>query len=172
VAECKRELEYLRNLHRQYNHYFKKYFGFSEKDIADFMGISKARFSYILSEKVKMDYGLEQRFLEAFKHFDIEAKTKDFRESEGQRSIRTLWRKIRLDKRLILWIIIITMLNTAFFNPTYNNFPQCINFNRRLSQLSDVLFNLILAAIASMGFLFINRKATQTQVKGDLSFLF
>lgn len=94
MNETQEKLEYLKGLAKQYgSHYLKKYFGFSLKDIADFMGVSKSAISDLVKGKTGLTKSRELSFSKAFEQFDIYNKTKDFKESETQKSIKEFWKQ-------------------------------------------------------------------------------
>lgn len=86
-----KELDYLVELNKKYPRYLYKYFGFRLGDIARGLGMTNARFSTILTGKRPLPKDSEQRFLEIFTELGIEAKTKDFKESDEQKWMRGYW---------------------------------------------------------------------------------
>lgn len=157
------ELEYLREVNRKYGHYLKKYFGFSLKDIADYMGISKSMFTLILQEKRKMQDKYRQRFIEAFKRFNIEEKTKDFKESDMQLMIKGAWRKIRLDRRGLISIMVVAMATWPFLNNKAVNALYCIRPLVRNSCNLLKNFKAIVVFLFTIAFLFLVRRTTKLQ---------
>lgn len=78
------ELQYLQDLHRKYARYWKQYFGFTAKDIADYLGLTKNQFSAILRNRNHFPEELEVRLKAAFEEFKIMEQTRDFDGSPGQ----------------------------------------------------------------------------------------
>lgn len=126
--DIQRELDYLRKLNREHSHYLKRYFGFTLKEIAQKIGLSNPMFIMILHRQKKMPEKYQQRFIEVFKEMDIENRTKDFKPTESQLSIRSLNAKIRLDKLAVLLYIVFMvnfpeyLVSLSFFSKTLNKF--------------------------------------------------
>jgi len=94
-VEAQRELEYLRQLTREYgSHYIKSYFGFTMRDFAKRIGVADNTFSQILKGTRKMQPKYEQVFLQVFKELQVEEKTKSFKESSSQLQIKEFYKKI------------------------------------------------------------------------------
>jgi len=92
LPETQSNLEYFRQLHAQYNRYMGKYFGFTMKQIAEFMGLKKSTFSDIIKGQRNLTDEHEQAFNRAFEEFKIYEKTRDFKETAQQRSLRDYWK--------------------------------------------------------------------------------
>lgn len=164
-----RELEYLRQLHIKYAHYFKQYFGFSEKEIADYMGIRKSKLSNLIADRIKLSLELEYKLREAFEHFDIVNKTKDFKETEDQKSTRALWQKLKLDNRVFSAIIILTMANAIFLKPINRNFLQYICYLSVGNKKIVNFFKAKLEFYLSFAFSFFKQKLNQIILKPNQS---
>lgn len=86
-----RELDYLKELNKKYSRYLQKYFGFSIRIIAQKLGIKEERLCKIVKGIAQLPKDLEQKFIEIFNELGIEAKTKDFNESDEQKWMRGYW---------------------------------------------------------------------------------
>ena len=141
---CGHELEYLRVLTQKYGNYLKQYFGFTLKDMAAKIGINPKLLLMVIHDQRNMPEKHVQRFIEVFKEMDIENRTKDFKPSKFQLEMRELWRKIRLDKRGISAIILITMANTIFLNPPK---VTCLQYIRcEYAKLTQKTYNVLYKA--------------------------
>lgn len=98
-VDLEAKLEYLRGVHSKYSYYLKQYFGFTVKEMADYIGISSQFLIMIIKGKRKMRDEYAQKFLEAFDHFDIRNKTQNFEETPEQKSIRNLLQKVKSAER-------------------------------------------------------------------------
>lgn len=131
-GRCERELEYLHKLAQKYNsaHYIRKYFGFSFKEIADKLGISKGYFSNMVRGQIPMPEKYQEHFKVLFKDMKIEERTQNFQESDFQKSTRELMQRLKysLTKAILLFIILPTMVPTIFFK---NFLPQLPLITRR-----------------------------------------
>lgn len=160
-----RELEYLRELAKRYNaHYFKSYFGFTMKQFADRLGIKKNSFSEILSGKHKLKEKYREPFIQAFKELQVEEKTKDFKESPQQLSMRALLKSMK--KSLTILIL------CCIFNSMETNWLYYIGVQRRVSSLSGNIYKAVVNAILTAAFFYLHRDSTQSQAKVGLAFLF
>ncbi|MFA5388843.1 MAG: hypothetical protein WC312_03715 [Candidatus Omnitrophota bacterium] len=91
--DIQRELEYLRQLKIRYgSHYVRKYFGFSFKEIGEKIGLNKIQMSNVITGKRKLQGIQIDRLKNAFLDMNIEAKTKDFKETPAQLARKGLWR--------------------------------------------------------------------------------
>jgi len=107
------ELEYLRGLVAKFDaHYFNKYFGFTLKDIALRSGLQRQDLSKILKGKCRLPVKHMEAFIQAFKDLNIEEKSKDFKETEGQTWQRAHWAKMRNNLTTILLCANILSMNT------------------------------------------------------------
>ena len=95
TPETKEKLDYLKDLHNKYGRYVKSYFGFTYTDIANFMGIHKTSLSHIIKGKQNLTDDRELAFNKAFEKFDIYNKSKVFKENEGQKHTRDVYRSMR-----------------------------------------------------------------------------
>ena len=95
TPETKEKLDYLKDLHSKYGRYVNSYFGFTYKDLAEFMGITKSALGGIIKGKQVLTDDRELAFNKAFEKFDIYNKSKDFKENEGQKHTRDVYRSMR-----------------------------------------------------------------------------
>lgn len=124
------ELTYLKELVKKYDaHYFKGYFGFTLKDIADRMGMSNAYFTLILQGKRSLTEKRQAEFLQAFRDLRVKEKTQDFKESWLQLKTKELYRKTKLLTILLVCANIFTM---------NDNYAQYINYRRGDSRHNSV----------------------------------
>jgi transcriptional regulator with XRE-family HTH domain len=94
LPETIENLRYLRELHAKYHGYWRQYFGFSAKQLAEYLGLRQSSFTEIMKGK----WGVEKhetRFNEMFKAFQIVEKTLNFRETPIQVWMREQWKKMR-----------------------------------------------------------------------------
>lgn len=100
TPETKERLDYLRQLYAKYGCYFGKYFGFTMKQMADYMGMGKTGISAIVRGKYDITPDREQAFNKMFEEFRIIERSKDFVESHFQIDMRKHWaeQKKSLDK--------------------------------------------------------------------------
>jgi hypothetical protein len=87
------------------------------------MGIAKNSFTSILQGKFKMQEKYKEAFLRAFTDLKVEEKTKDFKESLSQLSLKALYQKRNLLTSLAILFILISM-----------NWVECIRCLLKKSQ--------------------------------------
>jgi len=93
TPETAERLRYLRELHTKYNGYLAKYFGFTMGQFAQAMGLGKSSFTEIIKGKWDIAEKHEAEFNRAFDDLKVMEKTKDFKESNFQLSLREHWKK-------------------------------------------------------------------------------
>ena len=125
---CQPELDYLRGLKAKYgSHYLIKYFSFSLREMADKLGINRGDFTSILNGR-NMPQKHQDKFIALFKEMQIEEKTKDFKESAIQLSIKELYQKTKNLLTILMFLSIILSMrdNTLFLKPTEKSFLEYI----------------------------------------------
>ncbi|MCX5657846.1 MAG: hypothetical protein NTZ48_06455 [Candidatus Omnitrophica bacterium] len=89
------EIEVLQGFIKKYgSHRFKKYLGFSLKDMSDFLGVSKTFFSEVLKGKRQMPEKHKKKFIEIFNRLDIKNKTINFKENSLDKYVREMFKQV------------------------------------------------------------------------------
>lgn len=137
-----RELTYLKDLTAKYgSHYLGKYFGFTLKDFALKMGITKFNLSMILSGRRNLAKKHEADFIRVFEELQIENKTKDFKESTAQLSMKEAYQKTKFLTTFIVCVIIFTM------NVNFLEYICCsVENSRRIVKPFNRAFDFLLNA--------------------------
>lgn len=105
-----KELDYLRGLCSKYGtFYIRKYFGFTFREIAKYCGMSESCFSGAMNGRWDIPKKYQDRFIEAFTHFKIEERTKNYQETESQKATKELTQKVKdMLTSLVIFGILLT----------------------------------------------------------------
>lgn len=124
--DIQRELTYLNGLSAKYGRYFKQYFGFSLREIANKIGIEEHHFCMCVKGRRALPEKYHAKFAQVFAEMRIRERTENFTPSVSQLETRALRKKILDTENRVVY---------------HNTTMQSKNLNRILASGTAHLFH-------------------------------